>query len=241
MSIENEQLANKVVLEVGSGRGDTTRRLVNLLSGKPGAQLIIADRSDRFFQQLQNEFKESGVQTLFVQTDACDLTDIANDSVNFIVCNYTLCAVNAHSGSVMLAIRRFWEVIKKGGSLFLEEEFPIGSQATPTQEVWAAKWRILKSAMILAGQLPFNEIEPAILGKLCELAGFEEVRWTAHTATYTNVDSLDFFQCRLDFLLKHLPTESIQTGFAEMAKALHTQAIETGGMEVPYYRLTAQK
>jgi 16S rRNA A1518/A1519 N6-dimethyltransferase RsmA/KsgA/DIM1 with predicted DNA glycosylase/AP lyase activity len=49
MSIENEHLANKVVLEVGSGRGDTTRQLVDLLSGQSGARLIVTDISDKFF------------------------------------------------------------------------------------------------------------------------------------------------------------------------------------------------
>jgi phospholipid N-methyltransferase len=57
VSIENECLANKVVLEVGSGRGDTTRKLVDLLLGQVGAQLIITDVSDRFFQQLRDEFQ----------------------------------------------------------------------------------------------------------------------------------------------------------------------------------------
>ena len=34
MKLENEDLSNKVVLEVGSGRGDTPRPLVDLLDGR---------------------------------------------------------------------------------------------------------------------------------------------------------------------------------------------------------------
>ncbi len=36
MSIETEYLAGKVVFEVGSGRVDTTRKLVDILSRQPG-------------------------------------------------------------------------------------------------------------------------------------------------------------------------------------------------------------
>lgn len=66
-SIENEELSGKVILEVGSGRGDTPRKFVDLLNGKSNAQLIITDISDRFFQQLHDEFQDREVQTIFVQ------------------------------------------------------------------------------------------------------------------------------------------------------------------------------
>lgn len=52
MDIAQENLAGKVVLEVGSGRGGTTRKLADLLSGQPGTVLIATDISDRHFQQL---------------------------------------------------------------------------------------------------------------------------------------------------------------------------------------------
>ena len=57
-----------------------------------------------------------------------------------------------------LALKRFWEVLKQSGKLFVEEEFPISKQDTCSQEIWAEKWRILKAGMILAGQSIFNEI-----------------------------------------------------------------------------------
>ncbi len=135
MSIENEPLAGKVVLEVGSGRGDTTRKLVDLLSRQPGARLIVTDVSDRFFQQLRNAFQSSDVQIQFIQTGALELHGIPGNSVDYLVCNYTLCAVDSQAGQVALALRRFWEVLKVGGKLFVEEEFPVnqGDERRPTR------------------------------------------------------------------------------------------------------------
>lgn len=241
VNIENEHLASKVVLEVGSGRGDTTRKLVDLLSEQPGAQLIVTDISDNSFQQLRDDFQARDVQIQFIRTGAHELHGIPDNSVDYLVCNYTLCAVNSQAGLVALALRRFWEVLKIDGKLFVEEEFPISKQDTAAQEIWAEKWRILKSAMILAGKFPYNEITPETLEGLCRLAGFDDPRWTAHTETFRNVEILDFFQKRLDTLLTQLPNENLRAGFAELAVMLHNKATQVGAMEIPFYQLTAQK
>jgi ubiquinone/menaquinone biosynthesis C-methylase UbiE len=243
MSIEKEHLAGKIILEVGSGRGDTTRKLVDLLSGHAGAQLIATDISDTFFQTLEETFQAQGVQVRFICTRADELLGIPTNSIDYIVCNYTLCAVNSEAGLAALALRRFWEVLKAGGKLFVEEEFPISKQGTSAQEIWAEKWRILKSAMILVGKFPYNEIEPVTLERLCRLAGFEDVIWTAYSETYHDAMALDFFQKRLKAILPQLSNESLRTGFSKMALDLHNRASQSqiGVMEVPFYRLIAQK
>lgn len=57
-----------VKLEVGSGRGGTTRKLLDLLSGKPGVQLIVTDISDHFFSQLRAEFQVAQLPIQFICT-----------------------------------------------------------------------------------------------------------------------------------------------------------------------------
>ena len=241
MTIENEDLSGKTILEVGSGRGDTTRRLVALLAGKPGAELVVTDISEKFFAYLRAEFQSNNVQLRFTCTGASELQDISTDSIDFLVCNYTLCAVNSQAGLASLALRRFYEVLKPGGKLFIEEEFPISKQDTPTQKIWAEKWRILKSGMILAGQLPFHEFAPEVLADLCRLAGFEQVKWTEHTEMFKDSGVLDFFQRWLEPILQEMPLESLRAGFTEMAATLKKNAVQAGGMEIPFYRLEAQK
>lgn len=241
ISIGSEHLAGKVVLEVGSGRGDTTRRLVDLLSGQPESRLLVSDISDQFFPHLRGELDAKGVPIQFICTGAQELRGVLDVSVDIIVCNYTLCAVNAQAGLAALALRRFWEVLKEGGKLFVEEEFPLNKAETPAQQIWAEKWRILKAAMILAGRLPYNEIEPHTLASLCRLAGFQDVRWTAHTEVFHGDHVLDFFQQRLDALLAHIPDARLREGFAGLSERLHAKAHQVGEMEVPFYRLTGER
>lgn len=241
MNIEDEDLSGKVVLEVGSGRGDTTRKLVNLLSETPTAQLIVTDISDHFFPRLRDEFQSKNVQIRFICTGGHELNGIPDSGVDFLVCNYTLCAINSQAGFMGLALRRFWEVLKCDGKLFVEEEFPASRQDTLSQEVWAEKWRILKSSLILAGQPIFNEISPELLKSLCYLAGFAKVEWMAYSEVFPGMETLDFFQKRLDGLLKQMPNENLRAGFSEMAVDLRKKATQAGGMEIPFYRLVAHK
>jgi SAM-dependent methyltransferase len=241
VNIEDENLTEKVVLEVGSGRGDTTRKLLALLSKHAGAQLIVSDISDIFFPPLREEFKTSDIPIQFVCTAAQELLGIPDQSVDYLVCNYTLCAVNAQAGSIALALKRFHDVLKVGGKLFLEEEFPIDKQDTPAQEIWAEKWRILKSAVILTGKYPYLEIAPETLADLCGITGFDGIEWMPHTETFHGVEALDFFQQRLEKLLANLPNEKLRTGFIEMATNLRDKMAQVGYMEIPFYRLVAQK
>jgi hypothetical protein len=130
-------------------------------------------------------------------------------------------------------LRRFWEVLKTGGKLWLEEEFPIENQENPAQAIWAEKWRILRAVQILTGGLPYQESAPKILAELCRMAGFVAVQWTAHTQVYPPA-ALDFFQKRLESLLPELSNTGLRLGFMERARELHQQAVLVGSMEVPF-------
>jgi SAM-dependent methyltransferase len=241
LSIETENLDGKIILEVGSGRGDTTRKLADLVLKSPRAQLIATDISERYFQPLRQEFLSKGLSVRFLCTGAQELHSIANASVDHLVCHYTLCAVNAQAGAAALALRRFWEVLAAGGKLWIEEEFPVEKRETPAQAVWAQKWRILKAAQILAGRSPYHEIAPDVLEGLCRLAGFGDIQWIAYREMIDGVEALDFFQKRLEALLPELQGEKLAAGFGELAARLRDEAAQAGGMEIPYYRLTARK
>jgi SAM-dependent methyltransferase len=241
MDISQACLAYKVILEVGSGRGDTTRQLVRCAAGQPGVSLIVTDVSNAHFASLQSELCGMGVPLAFLCTGACELAGIVNDSVDYLVCDYTLCAVEAQAGCGALALRRFWEVLKPGGCLFVAEEYPIMMARTAAQSVWAEKWRILKTMTLLTGGLPYVEFAPDTLAALCRLAGFIEVQWKALNTLDTNPDALDFFFKRMNRLLAQMKDDSLRVGFAALASQLQTGFSEVGGMETPAYELTARK
>jgi SAM-dependent methyltransferase len=241
MDLSQQDLAGKTVLEVGSGRGGTTRRLADLLAPHPGARLIVTDISDAHFPELREELHGGPLGVEFLRTDACELAGVDNHSVDYLVCSYTLCAINAQPGRAALALQRFQQVLRPGSWLLVQEELPIDRAGTPAQEVWAAKWRILKAATIVAGGSPFAEFAPETLAGLCRLAGLSHVEWEADSELLTGSDVLAFFQRRLDMLLPRLPNDALRAGFECWARELWERAASAGGMEVPYYRLAAHR
>jgi SAM-dependent methyltransferase len=239
IDISDENLTGKTVLEVGCGRGGTTRELVRLLSEHPGSRLIATDLSAEHFDHLKREF--GCALDTFIQTCASELTGLGPDSVDLIVCSYTLCAVNSRAWLAGLALKRFWSVLKTGGTLYIAEEYPIDLADGPAQEVWAEKWSILKAIGLLCGNNPYTEFEPEILAGLCEMAGFMEVEWSAETEFFQEPGAMSFFQARLAGNLPALSNDRLRAGFREQAESLAGKAAKAGGMEAPYYRLKARK
>jgi len=241
MNIDTENLTGKHVLEVGSGRGDTTRALVALLTKYSGTTLTVTDISDIHFQQLKDEFADQPIRIRFIPTDACSLSGITSNSKDYVVCNYTLCAINAQAGQAALALKRFWDVMRAGGKLYVEEEYPIDKIENPAQGIWSDKWRILKVATILCGGFPYNELQPETLTEMCRAAGFVDIEWSAYTTFYPGVNSLNFFHTRLKRLLQDIHNPHLKQGLLELASDLTQKVAQTGGMEIPYYQLYARK
>jgi SAM-dependent methyltransferase len=241
MELKELDFTGKTILEVGCGRGDTTRWLAGLLAGVPDAALIVTDISDQHFPQLQSDLEHAGVSAAFLATSAEQLAGVRDASVDVIVCNYCLCAVNASPGKAMLALRRFWQVLCPMGWLFIEEEFPIQFARGPAQQVWAEKWRLLKAASLLAGKPVYTEFNPAVLGELCQVAGFQHLNWQPDCSYLPGVEALDFFRRRLDAMILPMQNEALKGGFSSMAAGVVQAARLAGGMEIPFYRLTARK
>lgn len=239
--IETDDLTGKVVLEIGSGRGSTTHLLVNLIAKYQNASLIVTDINNANFQKLAEEFKSELNHIRFIRTSACELENIDNGSVDYIVCNYALCAVNAQIGCGSLAVKRFFEVLKPGSKLLIEEEHPIIKRENEAQQIWSDKWRILKAALFLSGKFPYTEYSPEILADICLMAGFKNVTWESFSTSYEDKETLTFFWHRLKSYLHLVPNENLRNGLSIMADELQHRFERIGRMEVPYYSMIAEK
>lgn len=240
-NIFNCCLNNMTIIEIGTGRGGTTRDLVKILSDYKNCHLITTDIADDHFDELKKEFSSSGVKVDFLKTDGSKLTGIKNDSADFIVCNYTLCAIASRAGRETLAIKRFYEVLKKGGKLLLEEEYPVTHVENERQQIWSSKWGILKSTLNLMGNLPFNEINPETLTDLLKLMGFKDIHLEKGNSSFIGDHCLDFFSMRLQRNLKEINQAEYSNALNKISSKLIEKASKAGGMEVLYYSISALK
>lgn len=122
----------------------------------PTSRLITTDIVNRDLSAIVTqsvEFVKQEWKVSFIQTDACELKSILANSVDIIVVDYTICAINTITGKIPLCFSRWIEVMKPGGLLFIEEEFPITSQSDLKYIHWRRYWRLVKSLVITAGDL----------------------------------------------------------------------------------------
>lgn len=241
MQLEGEDLSNKTVLEIGCGQGHSTRLIAYVMAGAPGAHLIVTDINERFFTKIGGDLDAYGVSHRFVKTDACLLESIEPESVDYIVCNFVLCAVNVDIGSGTIALNKFHTVLKPGGKLYLREEYPIHQAKGPDQQFWALMWRVMKSARMISSPYPATtEYRPEILKRLCEIIGFEDITWTEEVIR----DNLDWFKPRLEMLQNMMPDyPSPQVGemYVLMANDIRQRASVRNNVEIPRYSMVATK
>lgn len=206
-----------------------------------GVKFITTDIYDGNFENIKEQIEKYNIDIQFIKTDGCELEGIENDSIDFVVCNYTLCAINSKSGSEVLALNRFREVLKPGGTLYIEEECPLNFASNDMERVWSRKWQILRSVNLLLNELPYNEISPEILKNILKIIGFKDVQYKIDSHKILGENVLKFFNYRLNKILDLLENKNLIDGITSEVRELEKLSEKTGGMEVPIYNIVAIK
>ena len=241
MQIEDENLSGKTILEVGCGLGHTTRNLASLVSDASDAELIVTDVTNKHFERIKSSSGLAEINAQFIQTDACELADISEGSIDYVVCNFVLCEINSDIGRGTLALAKFLSVLKPGGKLFLEEEFPIYQASGAAQQSWSLIWRVLKSAFILVKQKsPTNEYDPNVLCKICEITGFTDIKWESSVRMH-DISWLDIRLKIIESIMPSFPSPQVGKMFMHLANQVRNKAENRGKVEIPVYSLSARK
>lgn len=241
INIYDLNFENKTVLEVGTGRGGTTLELAKAMKNFKGAKLITTDIYDQNFEKLKEEILKYNIDVTFIKTDACKLDGIEENSIDFVVCNYTLCAINSKSGCEVIALNRFKQVLKLGGMLYMEEEYPINMAANHMQQIWSRKWQLLRAINTLSGELSFNEIAPENLKNILDILGFKDIQYENEVTQIKGEGCLNFFEYRFNKALEKLNNSELAEKLKMERQALKDNAKIAGGMEVPAYKIVAVK
>lgn len=240
-NIFGQCLDNKTILEIGTGRGGTTRELVLLLSKFENCRLITTDIVDDHFSELKDEFKDCNVNIDFIKTNACCLEGIKEESIDYLVCNYTLCAINSNPSCEVLALNKFKSVLKTGGELHIEEEFPINHIENEMQEIWSKKWKVLKSCTSLLGEGVYNEMDPEVLKNILIILGFKNIKYKNSVSKFSGENCLDFFNLRLNKYLKRFENKTYVKAMEDITAILNESVKKSQGMEIPSYYISAVK
>lgn len=180
----------------------------------------------------------------FVQTDAVELQGITPNSIDVLVSDYSLCAINSDIGKLGLALDRFHTVLKPGAWLLIEEEFPLLSSSDLPQaqqfSLWREQWQLLKALLILTETPRFHEISPVFLQKLLTVHHFH------HISIETGITMLDASEVSSHFLprvqahAQNLTLPTLKRAFLRAARTFTRKLKGEGMMQIPYYTIKCQ-
>lgn len=240
MSFTYPDLKGKTVLEIGAGEGASTREVAGAIVAAGGGYLIVNDIEDTHFPALRRELTHPSLELVFLRSSAVKLAGLANASVDLVVSNYALGAIEAIQGQAVLALSRFFQVLKPGGMLLIREELPVYMAANPAQRLWADKMSLLRAVQILTGQKQFKEFQPEVLVEILELLGYTDVDYQDELANHASEDWLPSYLEQMARLTQDMEAADKQY-FSQKTEEIKGKAEELGSFEQPYYQVWASK
>lgn len=233
-------LTNLTVLEIHSGKGENTRQLAGVMAGH-GGRLMVNDISDEHFPAIQADLSSFDLDVSFVRSSAVKLAGIRLSSIDLVICSFTLNEINAIAGQGELALHKFYEVLKPGGQIYLEEELPCSMAASPSQAIWASGRQWMKAAQALSANRQANEFQPDVLESLVSMVGFEDVTVSDEIKTETARDWWEGLNTRMEPYKKQIPSEVIRNELDQSMQALKEKADADKQMDIPFVIITARK
>lgn len=235
------KLTGQTILVLSAGEDCDLLRLVQRMADEDGRKMILAYPSNVRFESIQAKLLRFPLPVEFVRTNAVKLGGIAPASMDGLVCFRTLSAVNAIAGQGLLALHRFFEVLKPGGWLHIEEELPYYLAAGEAQQFWAQIRALVRSAQAFNRSKSVSAYQPEVLESIVERVGFEDIRLEDITCLMTREKLWAETWPQLELLLKNEQDELARKAFSQKADALASQLDGEGEVEIPGYRLQANK
>ncbi|WP_457557992.1 class I SAM-dependent methyltransferase [Candidatus Harpocratesius sp.] len=245
LPLNNVDLSDKTILEIGTGNGGTTRDILKYIKDFPTSRLITTDIVNRDLSAIikqTDELLKQERKISFIQTDASELKSILANSVDIIVVDYTICAINMIAGKIPLCFYRWIEVMKPGGLLFIEDEFPITSQSDIKYIHWRRYWQLVKSLVITAGGSPYHEIDPKVLSMLLENYGFKVQQFEEGDTILEYQEIKQALQNHYSDWLHFIHNRWLRFTFRILKRQFLRQLKNNGGdgsLIIPYYSLSA--
>lgn len=242
---EGIDLHGKIVLEGGTSWGNTTRIIANkVIENKWDTELISVDIDDSHFSEIEEDIKDCFQKLILRKGDLSDLKFISSDSIDVIICNYTLSSVDQFPLRAIRTLREFYRVLKTNGQLVITEEIPIWAVDSKDYPYWSKRLRIIKSISILKAMATFNEIHPKDLEEGLKIVGFKDIFWREFNEKIDAEMATKFLDKRKQTLIKasnDMENQHLNDGFVELTEALIKEFEEAKSFSAPAYILKAKK
>ncbi|SDY29893.1 class I SAM-dependent methyltransferase [Tindallia californiensis] len=242
---EGLNLDGKTVLEGGTSWGNTTRRIAEKVKEHQWkTKLISVDIDDSHFDEIKEKLSESFDALDLRKGDLSKLDFIEDNSIDAIICNYTLSSVNQFPLRAVTVLKEFHRALKPGGQLVIMEEIPLWAVEHRDYPYWSQRLRVIKSISILKAMAHFNEIHPNDLEETLKTLNYQEVQYQEFKEAIDSSLATKFLDKRKQTLLKgynDIDNDHLTKGFVEMTEKLVKELEQEKSFSAPAYIMKASK
>lgn len=234
-------LADKLILDAGTGAGQTTGWLVDkVIEAGKSSRIISVDRRQEVLDDVRNELGDKADIVQFVKADLADIPQIESSSIDIIACTDVLCMIEMSPLRSVKVLSEFKRVLKPKGELIIGEQVPMPKTRVPKEQVWTRRWQLVKAMKHLQEQRHLEEITPEDLEFCLTTLGFDSVCW----AIFEGKDFGDDVEWGLRRPLRtaeKLKDELLRKAFVKQIDELRNIFSQRGGSFLPYYVMHARK
>jgi ubiquinone/menaquinone biosynthesis C-methylase UbiE len=242
---ENINLDGKQVLEGGTSWGNTTRIIAERVKeNKWKTKLISVDVDDSHFDEIEKDIGSDFRELKLRKGDLSDVHFVETETIDVVVCNYTLSSVNQFPLRAVRALKELYRVLKPKGQLLITEEMPIWSVDNSEYEYWSKRLRVIKSISNLKAMAQFNEMHPTDLESTLEIIGFKEIQWREFKEKINAEMATKFLDKRKQTLIKgknDINNKKLTDGYVEVTEALVKEFENAKEFPAPGYIIKAIK
>lgn len=238
--LEGINLQNLVVMDAGTGAANTTFWLAQKLTVAGGSRIISIDHDQEIFPDAKKKLGELTKPVDFVTADLTCIP-IKNGSIELIVCHATMCAINDRPLKAVKALSEFFRVIKKGGWLLIDEEYPLPKVLTPKEEVQVKRWQTYKALAELVEGGHYTEIFPEELEFTAKFAGFKDVEWKRFEGGPLSEEVMNEWSEAISKMIHEIDDDDLKAAFRKVVDRISEEFKNHGGVFPPYYVMRMRK
>lgn len=233
-------LQDLVVMDAGTGAANTTFWLAQKLTIAGGRGIISLDHDPETFPAAK---KKLGGLAKSVDFIVADLTciPIKNGSIDLIVSHATICAINNRPLKAVKALSEFFRVVKQGGWLLIDDEYPLPKASTPKEEVQVKRWQTYKALAELIEGDHYMEIYPEELEFAAKFTGFKNVEWKRFKGGPLSEEVMNEWSEAMSKMLNELADEGLKIAFGKVVERIWEEYLNHGGVFPPYFVMRMRK
>lgn len=240
--LEGTDFSNIVVLDAGTGAGNTTLELATRMAEAGGkGRIVSVDIDPETFPDAKKKLEELARFVEFVEADLTCMPQMESESFDLIVCTATMCALNDRPLKAVKALSEFYRTLKKGGWLVIDDEYPLFKASKPQEEVQVRRWQTYKSVAELVDGEHYTEIYPEELEFAARVVGFKEIELKIFVGGPLSTNAMNEWREVMPEMISKIDNEDLKTAFEKATERIWRTYKKQGGIFPPYYVMRMRK